>query len=250
MKAFCACVTIALLICVSHLSPLRSQDLKKVHVHFTGGVSRGNFDDLNYDEGLSIGDQLGNELEPDPFRYGYRGEAGITYDLFDNQRVLVQGAYERFGAYNKARFTSSAGEELGIKELPVYHIRNVPLSVSYLFHAGRGRLDFFGGPGIGYQWARFVEKWPDYGTGLVEESEFVYSGSAPVFKVMAGGVWRFSRHVSLSLPVSYRHANVKEMKLTSSRGSTPENGYLVDPEGGKIPIDLSGFSIGLGLIIR
>jgi hypothetical protein len=228
MKTAYLAGTTSLLILLLSWTALPAGEVGGIQMHVRGGVAWGGFDEINRSQAL-----------------------GASFGITKGQHLLLEGAYDYFKASNKTRFMSQSGEDLGIRDYPVYRVRNVLLSVSYLFHHRLGPVRLFGGPGIGYQWTRFVERGPTYGLpDNIDGWEHVYSGSAPVLSITGGTVLEISTRWAISVPLEYRHARVGDMKLVSSKGAEPEGNSLVDASGKKIPVDLSGFTIGVGLTIR
>jgi hypothetical protein len=227
--SFVITITI-LLILIPSWNSIYPRELGKTQIQITGGVRWGSFKDFNENVGLKVGDLFDENLTPEPFNTGYIGNLGFSYWITENQTLLAEGAYELFKAHNKSHFMTIEGESLGIKNFPVYRIRNIPVSLSYLFYEFMGPFNIFAGSGLGFQWTRLVEKYPSYELNQTEGSEYTYSGSTLFFKISGGGTYHLSRHLSISIPMGYRYARGKEM-----RG---------------IPVDLSGFTIGLCLNVR
>jgi hypothetical protein len=241
---------IFLLIFTSLIDQLLSQDNASAIINVSAGVIWGNFEDLNdrkaitsIDNGIPI---AGTEL----FDKGRAGTARFDYRLTSRSRFAVEVSYLSFEANDRTRFRSNVGEELGIRDWPLYRIWALPITACYILERKAGNLHFTVGPGAGFQWVRLREDYPAFPEAMVFSAfKYRYGGSSLVLKISGEIARPLTKHFSLSIPLSYQYAMVNKMKLSfySGQGTEPESDILVDTGGKRIPIDLSGFTVGIGL---
>jgi len=242
--------TIFLLIFSSMTDQLLSQDNASLIINVSAGVIWGNFEDLNDRKGISSIDNGMSITGTKPFDKGFAVTARFDYRLTNRSRLALEGSHLSFRANDRTRFRNNAGEELGTRDWPLYRIRVLPVTASYLLERKAGNLHFTFGPGAGFQWVHLREEYPAFLEAMMfSGSEYRYEGSSLVLKISGEITRHLTKHISLLVPLSYQLARIDEMKLSfySGEGTQPESDILADTRGKKIPIDLSGFTIGIGL---
>ncbi len=223
------------------VSNSRSENLYEFGVYF--GFSKGDFEDIN-----KLNNYLNHNFQKD-FNYGISG--GLLFDRTISKTfgLTFDISYEYFQSYNKIEFRSVQLESLGEKKFPLYLAKVLPVLGGIYYKHYLMALEFKYKFEIGYSFCWYEIHYPNYNADWFDESFYKYNGGSPALKIGVQILYSISEKVKISIFPNYRFIKIKKLELYDKKegGFYTSTNILINKNGDKTNLNISGFSINLGV---
>ena len=216
----------------------------QIHYQLYMGFTTGDFKDINkWNKRWSGGSDMYK------LNNGICGGFRVEYDISSSYGVSFDGIFQYYRSHLELEFVGENAESFGIKDFPIWKVEAVPLSISFYTFKDMKPFRLKLGVGTGIIWARYRELYLHYDAYWFKDIKYNFTGFAPLFLLSAQFEYQLFDKISIIVKPSYQYSKINKLKLSSKEnGDIYSSGdVLVDNEQRHIDLNLSGFSITIGI---
>jgi hypothetical protein len=230
-------IVLFLILCINSL-------FGKIQFQIVGGIVTGNFKDINESNKIWSGSGKSYELDN-----GFNGGFSLDYDLNPKFGISFDSSINYFNSNETLEFIDETNISLGKKDFPIWKVYSIPMSFSGYLLKNIGSLKAKLGLGLGFVWAQYSELFLHYNADWFDDAKYYFTGTAPLFQIESQLEYKISQKLSLILTPRYQYSKIRELELSSKDigGERGVEDNLYNENQDKIELDLSGFSITIGV---